>query len=267
MQSRLVEAPPGTQVVGQSSTVRCFVCGVERRQLSRHVKAAHAMTRTNYLSRFPGALLDSPASRARSSTCRDKQRAAASRRWSSLEERKAQSERLKASAPWRGKKLSEAHKASISEGRKGQARPSYKQSRGSKAHSGDKALKGQRSGIPHRCSTAMEANLSRVLLKEGIPYEHAPRLVGATWAPVFRLTRPLSNLLPAGWVMPLGWRQRNGYLPAPSQARLQEFEQVTGEPVFVLCQNSVLWEAIVGIYANGIASWENPKRSLDLSGR
>lgn len=60
--------------------------------------------------------MDVPGSRVRSDECRAKQSKAAKVRWSKPEEREAQSERLKVSAPWTGQTLSAEHRAAISEG-------------------------------------------------------------------------------------------------------------------------------------------------------
>jgi hypothetical protein len=96
--------------------VACAICGLERRRLGAHVKAAHGLTRAEYQEKYPDARLEVPGTRKRSEACRAKQSAAAKRRWSSEEERAAQSERLKESAPWKGKVISEEHRAAISEG-------------------------------------------------------------------------------------------------------------------------------------------------------
>jgi len=95
--------------------VACAICGKKYRRLGPHLKV-HGITRTEYQAQFPDAPVEVPGTRKRSDACRAKQSAAAKRRWSSEEERDAQSERLKVSAPWKGKKLSEDHRAAISEG-------------------------------------------------------------------------------------------------------------------------------------------------------
>lgn len=99
--------------------LRCKECGVERRRLKRHLKAAHGMEPEAYLEKHPGSLLEVPGSRKRSAECRRKQSEAAKRRWSDPDERAAQSERLKEKAPWKGKKLSKAHREAISRGGQG----------------------------------------------------------------------------------------------------------------------------------------------------
>jgi len=96
--------------------VSCAICGLERRRLGAHVKAAHGMTRAEYRAKFPDALLEVPGTRKRTKACREKQSRAAKRRWSDPAERKAQSERLIESAPWKGKTLSDEHKEAISAG-------------------------------------------------------------------------------------------------------------------------------------------------------
>lgn len=96
--------------------VACRLCGIQRRQLGQHIKKAHGLAVTEYRERFPGALVEVPGSRTRSAECRAKQSAAAKKRWADPEERAAQSERLKESAPWKGKKFSLEHCTAISRG-------------------------------------------------------------------------------------------------------------------------------------------------------
>ena len=74
------------------------------------------MTTIEYESQFPDALVEASGSRTRSAETRAKQSAAAKKRWSNESEREAQSERLKESAPWKGKKLSREHRYAISKG-------------------------------------------------------------------------------------------------------------------------------------------------------
>lgn len=100
----------------EADLVACRICGLQRRRLGAHIKSAHEMSVADYREQFPDALVDVPGSRKRSEATRAKQAAAARRRWADPEERAAQSERLKNSAPWKGKKLSAEHKQAISEG-------------------------------------------------------------------------------------------------------------------------------------------------------
>lgn len=99
--------------------VECQLCGVARKRLQAHLKAAHGLTPDEYREQFPGALTDAPGSRKRSPECRAKMADAARKRWTNPEEREAQSERMKESAPWKSKTLSEEHRAAISAGGKG----------------------------------------------------------------------------------------------------------------------------------------------------
>ena len=120
---------------GNDTHVVCRLCGLERRRLGSHIKAHHHMTVAEYKARFPGALVEVPGSRARSAECRAKQSVAAKKRWSDPEKRKAQSARLKESAPWRGKRLSADHRAAISKGGTGvkhNITPEYRKQLGEK---------------------------------------------------------------------------------------------------------------------------------------
>ena len=102
-----------------SAKVVCQVCGVERRRLGAHLQAAHHLTVGQYLEQHPAAQVEVLGSRVRSAECRARQSAAASARWANPEARHEQSERLKDSAPWKGKNLSDDHKAAISAGGRG----------------------------------------------------------------------------------------------------------------------------------------------------
>ena len=109
----------------------------------------------------------------------------------------------------------------------------------------------------------MEANFARVLIREGIPYEYKPKVIGFDWVPSFRLLRPLWNLAPAGWVEVVGWRQRDGFLPRALTQRIARFQQETGETVFVVHQNGLLWKALEDIYSPQIEQWEGIRRTFD----
>ena len=102
-----------------SEKVVCQMCGLERRRLGAHLRAAHQLTVAQYQEQFPSALVDVPGSRTRSEECRAKQAAAARNRWSDPLARLEQSDRLKEVAPWKGKTLTEEHKAAISAGGQG----------------------------------------------------------------------------------------------------------------------------------------------------
>jgi len=256
----------GSNVVGQApSVVSCRICGAERKQLGRHLRAAHDISPANYLARFPGALTDAPASRSRSQDCRRKQAAAASKRWGSAQERKAQSERMKLSAPWTGKSLTDEHRDAISRGCTGKTKVRRESTDGFsprryRTHGG-RARGGRRPDIPHACRSLMEANFARVLLREGVPYEYRPSVVGLDWVPSFRLLRPLWELVPSGWVEVVGWSRRTGFLPKSLATRLAQFEGQTGTKVSTVCLNSTLWRAMEGIYSPLIPQWE--RRGVD----
>lgn len=94
----------------------CRICGIQRRRLDRHLRSAHGLSSEEYLEQFPEALIFVPGSMKKSAECRAKQAAAAKKRWEDPEERAKQSERLKESAPWKGKTLSEEHAYAISRG-------------------------------------------------------------------------------------------------------------------------------------------------------
>lgn len=83
----------------------CLLCKTRARALYAHLKASHDMSLATYREMFPGASTERPESRMRTEEGRKKQSQAAKRRWSIPEEREAQSERLKVSAPWTGKTL------------------------------------------------------------------------------------------------------------------------------------------------------------------
>ena len=98
------------------SMLACQTCGLLRRRLLQHVQADHGFTQEQYLEQYPGALLDVPGSRARSAECRAKMVDAAKARWAIPGAREALSEKLRESAPWKGKHFSEEHKVAISRG-------------------------------------------------------------------------------------------------------------------------------------------------------
>ena len=309
--------------VDSDTTLACRICGLQRRRLDKHVSTAHGLTTTAYLEKFPDALVDVPGSRARSPECREKQAAAARRRWESEAEREAQSERLKVSAPWKGKHLSEAHRVAIGAGGRGvpheitaedraargkrgaeqlalvRVRPGYSaklaagvarriargeilgwqtpesraKSLASRIRNGTltpqgagRGICGFRKGLSHYCRSTLEANFARILLLEGIPYEYEPRVVrlasGSHYTPDFRLTRPLGDMVPAGWVELKGWRKKDGSLPDGVEKKVLGFEQATGERVFVLTMHDPAWHALEAEYALKIELWETPARNL-----
>ena len=302
--------------------VACRICGVARKRLDLHVKAEHGIDVGAYHVRFPDAPLFVEGQK-RTIETRVKQAEAARRRWSSVEERAAQSERLKVSAPWKGKKLSEQHKAAISEGGRGvthditeadrkargergaarlvwiRGRPGYgakladavarRIARGelfgfrspgvherimaSKVRNGTvisngsgRGICGFRKGLDHYCRSTLEANFARILLLEGIPYEHEPKMFvlpsGGHYTPDFRLTRPLGDVVPAGWVELKGWRKKDGSLPDGVEEKVREFERATGERVFVLTMHDPAWERLEAEYRPRIDLWETSIRNL-----
>jgi len=311
--------------------VACRLCETERRMLAPHLRASHGMTSAEYRQKFPGALTDAPGARARSAACRDRQATAALRRWANPEERAAQSERLKDSAPWKGKRLSEEHRQAIGDGGRGVAHnlseerrqeladrgrrilteirddPAVrlKQSQAQKSRwellggkhplvqpearqrslqtrlkngtlpppGGGRGITGFRKGLPHYCRSTLEANFARILLLEGVPYEYEPRVFllpgGGRWTPDFRLSAPLGEI-PAGWVELKGWRKKDGSLPGGASGKIAAFEQMTGESVYVLVQNSPEWRALMDTYSSKVL-WERPRFNLrthpDVFGR
>ena len=301
----------------------CRVCGISRRRLASHIKSAHGLDPAAYMEQFPGALLDVPGSRARSPECKAKMAAAALKRWESVEERAAQSERLKETAAWKGKRLSEAHKAAISAGGKGvvhnysaetrkargeRGRKVFEEMRKKPGHgerlaagmarrhargelvgfmnpetcakglasrirngtlipmNGGRGICGFRKGLDHYCRSTLEANFARILLLEGIPYENEPHVFvlpsGGHYTPDFRLTRPLGDVVPAGWVELKGWRQKDGSLPGNTDEKVAGFKAATGESVFVLTMHDPAWKMLEAEYAPRIDLWETPTRNL-----
>lgn len=130
---------------------------------------------------------------------------------------------------------------------------------------GGRGITGFRKGISHYCRSTLEANFARVLMAEGVPYEYEPQvfmlLNGERWTPDFRLLQPLSDLIPAGWVELKGWRLKDGSVPGTAAAKIQAFEQKTGESVFVLTQQDDLWEQLEKQYADKLL-WERPRCNL-----
>lgn len=311
------------KVKGDSdSIVACRICGVARKRLDLHVQAEHGIDVKAYAARFP----DAPTfvrGQKRTAETRAKQAAAAKRRWASPAERAAQSERLKESAPWKGKRLSEEHKAAISKGGTGvkhvlsdedkaargaRGRANLVWIRGRSGYKGKlsvgvarriargemlgfmrpevqakslatrilngtlvpngagRGICGFRQGLSHYCRSTLEANFARILLLEGIPYEHEPRMFvlpsGRHYTPDFRLTRPLGGLVPAGWVELKGWRKKDGTLPDGVEEKAQGFEAATGERVFVLTMRDPVWKVLEAEYAPRIPLWETQTRNL-----
>jgi len=307
--------------VGMREMVKCQICGVERRRLGAHIKASHEMTTAEYQAKFPGVPVEVLGSRKRSAECRAKQSAAASKRWSDPDERVAQSKRLKDSAPWAGKPLSEDHKAAISAGGLGVAhnltdeyrrevgergrlalaeirqRPDHRaklsagqvrrQKRGDIVGfqipgvwqkgfetrlrngtlippGGGRGITGFRKGLVHYCRSTLEANFARILAHEGVPYEYEPKVFrlpnGSRWTPDFRLLAPLGSI-PAGWVELKGWRKKDGSFAGGASMKIQAFEQMTGEAVYVLVQSSPEWRALRDRYSSEVP-WEKPRFNL-----
>ena len=134
--------------------VACKICGVARRRLTAHLRAEHGLTAQQYRARFPGVLVEVAASRKRSPECRAKQAAAAKKRWSSQEERDAQSKRLRENAPWKGKQLSEKHRARISAGGRGKTHELSAEEKQRRGEAGRRALKEVRSRPDHSIKLA-----------------------------------------------------------------------------------------------------------------
>jgi len=251
MQVVAPQNPMGSQMVGQAEPVlRCLECAVIRRQLRRHLRAAHKMDAQSYLAAHPGARLDTEESRKRSPECRARQSRAATQRWQTPEARAEQSKKLKAVAPWTGQKLSPEHRTAISRGR----------TKGELNEAGHTIL-GIRRGISHPCRSLMEANFVRVLLHEGVSYEYRPQVTGLDWTPAFRLFKPLWDVIPAGWVETAGWLREGGFLPTGTRTRVEIFQRETGDQVFVLSPGP-LWDSIEALCAAQIPLWETVQSNL-----
>ncbi len=129
---------------------------------------------------------------------------------------------------------------------------------------GGRGITGFRKGLPHYCRSTLEVNFARILVHEGVPYEYEPKVFmlpdGKRWTPDFRLLTPLGDI-PAGWVELKGWRQKDGSLPGSASVKIEAFEQMTGESVFVLVQSSPEWAALQDKYA-GLVLWEKPRFNL-----
>ena len=127
-----------------------------------------------------------------------------------------------------------------------------------------RGITGFRKGLQHYCRSTLEANFARILLLEGIPYEYEPQVFklpgGGRWTPDFRLLQSL-GVIPAGWVELKGWRKKDGTLPGKATEKIQAFEAMTGEAVFVLCQCDPLWKMLVEVY-RGKVTWERPGRNI-----
>lgn len=303
--------------------IACRECGVLRRRLDRHLTTFHKMTVQEYLDKHPGALVDVPGTRTRSDACRAKQSEAATQRWTSEEERQAQSERLTISAPWKGKHLSEEHRAAVSAGGLGvphnvsvenrkkmggqgkkaleeiRLRPEYpellrtaiykrilregdkfglisdeshRKSLASRIRNGTlippgggRGITGFRKGIDHYCRSTLEANFARILIYEKILYEYEPTVFvlpsGKRWTPDFRLLAPLKDLLSTGWVELKGWRKSDGTYAFGASKKIEDFQEMTGEPVYVLCMQDLLWKQLEQVYQN-LVLWEKPNYNL-----
>lgn len=124
-----------------------------------------------------------------------------------------------------------------------------------------RGVTGFREGIPHYCRSTLEANFARILIHEGIIYEYEPQLFmlpsGARWTPDFRLTQSLLGLVPAGWVELKGWRMKDGNFANMASAKMEAFEKLTKELVFVLCQAEALWDLLETMYSD-VVLWERP---------
>jgi hypothetical protein len=150
--------------------VACKLCGVERRRLGAHLKSTHGLTAADYRAQFPEALLEVPETRKRSAECRAKQAAAAKRRWEDLDERKAQSDRLKEAAPWRGRSLPEEHRAAISKACLGLSPNLSDEERARRGRQGRKALAKIRQQPGYRKKLS-EGQKRRVLRGEKVGFQ------------------------------------------------------------------------------------------------
>jgi len=125
---------------------------------------------------------------------------------------------------------------------------------------------GFRKGLDHYCRSTLEANFARILTHEGIPYEHEPTLFrlpsGRHYTPEFKLYDPFLHHIPSGWVELKGWKHADGSLPGDADDKIKEFEELTGDKVFVLTQHDSLWKVIERVYSEIIDLWELPRRNL-----
>lgn len=128
-----------------------------------------------------------------------------------------------------------------------------------------RGITGFREGLGHYCRSTLEANFARVLVKEAVPYLYEPQVFrlpsGQRWTPDFFLLAPLKDLVPAGWVELKGWRKSDGTLPLDASLKIQSFEQLTGQSVFVLVQSDPVWKQIEAQWAQSVP-WECPRYNL-----
>jgi len=291
--------------------VSCALCGISRRSLRNHLRASHELTPDQYRAKYPGEPVEVPGIRKKSPETRTKMSAGATRRWSDPEKRAEQSAKLKQVAPWKGKKLSPEHREAISkavtgcdynlseEGRRIRAecgrralekirqRPGYwervrkgqKESRARRAREGTlyfpngRGISGIRKDVGHFTRSTLEANFSRVLLLNKIPYQYEPKcfnlqIGGNTvlYLPDFYLEEPLSHdgrvLVPAGWVELKGWRPKPSDIPWIAQEKIDALSLLVGSSVALVVQSEPSWTDIRDIWRPQIPLWETGRRNL-----
>lgn len=145
------------------NVVKCAICGIERRRLRAHLKASHGLTEEQYQQQYPGQLTFIKGSSHRSAECRRKQSEAATLRWAKPGEKEIQSERLKISAPWKGKSLSKSHRENISSGGLGVSHDLTPEQRTRMGEHGRLVLEDvrQRPGYSERLSEAQKRRVAR----------------------------------------------------------------------------------------------------------
>lgn len=173
-------------------TVSCRVCGLARTRLGKHLQAAHGLSPEAYRAQFPDALVEVVGTRTRSAECRAKQSAAARERWSTPEAREEQSERLRESAPWKGKHLSDEHRQAISEGGRGKKHNITPEARSALGERGRKALVAIRLRPNHRANVSA-GQLRRVARGEKVGFQ-----VPGRWEKGYQTRLRNGTLVPQG---------------------------------------------------------------------
>lgn len=172
----------------EASTVSCRVCGIRRRRLAFHLRSAHSMSKDAYLSLYPEALMEVPGNRKKSPETRRKMSKSAKKRWAEPSQRKAQSERMRVSAPWKGKHLSPEHREAISKGGK---------------------------GVPHNISEQRRRELAGIGRRMMAEFHSDPEVL----AKIGKATSRRIAAKEIGWGNPVIWRKgfetrlRNGNVP------------------------------------------------------
>lgn len=173
-------------------TVPCRVCGLARTRLGKHLQAAHGLSPEAYRAQFPDALIEIVGTRTRSTECRAKQAAAARERWSTPEAREEQAERLRESAAWKGKHLSDEHRQAISAGGRGKAHNVSPEGRLAQGEQGHAALAALRLRPDHRAKLSA-GQLRRVARGERVGFQ-----VPGRWEKGYQSRIRNGTLIPQG---------------------------------------------------------------------